>query len=89
LIQRMLTLGVQTVLPANRFVMVPLKSSEILDAMDTSYQESQVIAPALESIAVRDARLMKAQAQITSLLFGENTPESAAESLATLFQKSQ
>jgi hypothetical protein len=88
LIQRMLTLGSQTVLPANRFVMVPLKSSQILEAMDTSYQESQAITPALESIAVRDNRLIQAQAQITSLLFGEDSPESAAESLATLFETS-
>ena len=88
LIQRMLTLSSQTVLPANRFVMVPLKSSQILEAMDTSYQESQAITPALESIAVRDNRLIQAQAQITSLLFGENSPESAAESLATLFETS-
>jgi len=87
LMQRMLTLGSQTVLPANRFVTVPLKSSQILEAMNTSYEESPAITSALESIAVKDNRLSRAQAEITNLLFGENTPENAAESVANLFPK--
>ncbi|MFM1899761.1 MAG: hypothetical protein RLZZ216_337, partial [Cyanobacteriota bacterium] len=89
LMQRMLTLGSQTVLPANRFVTVPLKSSQILEAMNTSYEESPAITSALESIAVKDNRLSRAQAEITNLLFGENTPENAAESVANLFPKSR
>jgi arabinogalactan oligomer / maltooligosaccharide transport system substrate-binding protein len=87
LMQRALTVGSQTVLPANRFVMVPLQSSEILKAMDTSYQESQVITPALESVAVKDKRVNAVQAQLTGLLFGENSPELATEALAQLFRK--
>jgi hypothetical protein len=87
LMQRALTLGSQTVLPANRFVMVPLQSSEILKAMDTSYQESHVITPALESVAVKEKRVAAVQAQITGLLFGEKSPESAAEELSQLFRK--
>jgi hypothetical protein len=57
--------------------------------MNTSYEESPAITSALESIAVKDNRLSRAQAEITNLLFGENTPENAAESVANLFPKSR
>lgn len=89
LMQRALTLGSQTVLPANRFVLVPVQSSETLQAMETSYQANQLISGAVESSAEDGERMAKIQAEITALLFGESTPESVSITLANLFNKAR
>jgi ABC-type glycerol-3-phosphate transport system substrate-binding protein len=89
MVQRVLTLGSQTVLPANRFVKVPVQSSEVLEAMETSQQESHVISSFLESIHAGDSRMNKVQAELTILLFGERSPEEVAATLVTAFQRSQ
>ena len=87
LIQRLLTLGSQTVLPANRFVKVPVQSSEVLQALETANQQGQVVGQGLQSLADNNQQIAKAQAVITPLLFGAMKPERAADQLIALLQK--
>ena len=87
LTQRMVTLGSQTVLPANRFVRVPEQSSEVLHAMASAKQTGQAIDSTLESLVENDPRLGKVQSLITQLLFGESSPQGAAEQLVSLFRR--
>jgi arabinogalactan oligomer/maltooligosaccharide transport system substrate-binding protein len=88
LIQRTLTIGTET-LPANRFVKVPVQSSETLAAMVTSQQGGQQVTRILSEIHDDDPRRLQAQSLITQVVFGEKTPTSAADELIQLLaQKS-
>ena len=88
LIQRTLTIGTET-LPANRFVKVPVQSSETLAAMVTSQQGGQQVTRILSEIHDDDPRRLQAQGLITQVVFGEKTPTSAADELIQLLaQKS-
>lgn len=85
LVQRNLTLGSQTLLPANRFVKVPVQSSRALEAMVASQQGGQQLTRMVALIHDNDPRLVAAQARITQLVFGEVNPEGAADDLIQLF----
>jgi arabinogalactan oligomer/maltooligosaccharide transport system substrate-binding protein len=89
LVQRSLTLGSQTLLPANRFVKVPIRSSRALQAMADSQEGGQQVAPLIGLIPDDDPRLAAAQGLITQLVFGEISPESAADAFIALFQRRQ
>lgn len=79
--QRNLTLGSQVVLPANRFVKVPVSSSLVLEAMVTSAQQSNRTTLLGDLLHSRDPRLASTQGLITELVFGEVSPASASQSL--------
>lgn len=81
LMQRALTVGSQTVLPANRFVKVPVQSSRVLEAMDRSNRQSDQMAPIVKRMHDNDPRLPKVQALITELVFGEVSARSSADAL--------
>lgn len=87
LVQRSMTLGSQTVLPANRFVKVPVQSSLTLKALSTSQASGQHFTELVERLHQEDPRLASTQNLITELVFGESTPEAAANAMTTLFQK--
>jgi arabinogalactan oligomer/maltooligosaccharide transport system substrate-binding protein len=83
LIQRSITIGTET-LPANRFVKVPVQSSETLAAMVASQQGGQQVTRIVSEIHDDDPRRGKAQGLITQVVFGEKTPTSAADELIKL-----
>jgi arabinogalactan oligomer/maltooligosaccharide transport system substrate-binding protein len=84
LMQRALTVGSQSLLPANRFVKVPVQSSTVLAALDQSNQQSDQFSSLLTLMHDNDPRLNKAQALITELVFGEVNPKSSAQALIQL-----
>jgi hypothetical protein len=81
LMQRELTIGSQSVLPANRFVKVPVQSSTVLAALDQANQQSDQFNSIVKLMHDNDPRFSKAQALITELVFGEVSPRSSAEAL--------
>lgn len=85
LTQRTLTTGSQTVLPANRFVKVPVQSSLVLDALNTSNQQGDQLNAIVKLMHDNDQRLPVAQALITELVFGEVSPRTTARALIRLF----
>jgi hypothetical protein len=86
LVQRGMTLGSQILLPANRFVKVPLQSSVTLQAMSDSQKAGLRTAELANVLHVDDPRLDRAQTLITQLVFGEITPQGAATALIALME---
>lgn len=84
LTQRALTLGSQTVLPANRFVAVPVQSSQVLrsmqEAADQGLQANDLIA-LLHSDRNRPARLRNLLIQ---LVYGELSARAARQKLVQI-----
>lgn len=86
LVQRSMTIGSQILLPANRFVKVPIQSSLTLKAMSDSQQASLRTAEIANLLHDDDPRLERAQSLITQLVFGEITPKGAANALIALME---
>jgi arabinogalactan oligomer/maltooligosaccharide transport system substrate-binding protein len=89
LVQRSLTVGSQNLLPANRFVQVPVQSSRILQAMVTSQEGGRQTDALVGLLNDNDPRLAAAQSLITQLVFGEMSPTSATNTLIDLFARRQ
>lgn len=87
LMQRSLTLGSQTLLPANRFVKVPMQSSLILEALVTSQSGGARTTTMANLLRNDDPRLKGVQALITQLVFGEVKPQEATNALIELLQR--
>jgi len=87
LAQRSLTLGSQTMVPANRFVKVPVQSSVMLQALSTSVADGRSSDVMADRLQDNDPRIQRAQGLITELVFGEVTPQGAADALLQLFRK--
>ena len=85
--QRNLTLGSQVVLPANRFVRVPVSSSATLRAMVTSAEQGSQTNPLVELIHSNDPRVTEIQSLLTTLVFGEMSPTKAGQSLMAILWK--
>jgi len=84
--QRNLTLGSQVVLPANRFVRVPVSSSATLRAMVTSAEQGSQTNTLVELMHSNDPRLDKIQTLLTTLVFGEVPPSKAGQSLVAILR---
>lgn len=87
LVQRSLTLGSQTVLPANRFVKVPVQSSLTLAAMVDSQTAGQRSTTMVERLQNDDPRFKRIQNLITKLVFGEVSPHTATNELISVFER--
>jgi arabinogalactan oligomer/maltooligosaccharide transport system substrate-binding protein len=87
LVQRNLTLGSHTVLPANRFVQVPVQSSQVLQAMSASRSAGQRTAGMVGLLHDNDPRINRAQNLINELVFGEVSPHRAANDLVHLLRQ--
>jgi maltose-binding protein MalE len=87
LMQRMLTVGSQTLLPANRFVKVPVQSSQVLAAMELSNRQSDQFSQVVKLMHDHDPRIPKLQAHITELVFGEESARSSAEALIQILRR--
>ena len=86
LTQRNLTLGSQVVLPANRFVRVPVSSSATLRAMVTSVQQGSQINTLIKLMQSNDPRAAEIQTLLTTLVFGEIPPTKAGQSLVAILR---
>jgi maltose-binding protein MalE len=84
--QRELTLGSQVVLPANRFVKVPVNSSAVLRAMVTSAEQGNRTNALIGLINLNDPRVTELQTLLTNVVFGEVQPGSAARSLVAILR---
>ena len=84
--QRSLTLGSQEVLPANRFVGVPVSSSAVLSAMVTSAQQGSQTNTLAELMHSNDPRMAEIQTLLTTLVFGEMQPTTAGQSLVAILR---
>jgi hypothetical protein len=86
LTQRSLTLGSQTVLPANRFVTVPVQSSQVLAAMVTAANQGLQANSLVTLVHTNDPRIPRVQTLLTELVFGERNPEGATTELIEILQ---
>jgi len=87
LVQRNITVSLKEVLPVNRFVTVPAESSIVLKAMVRAQQQSRTAEAFASLVHLNDKRVVLAQALITRLVFGESTPELAAQRLIQTLQR--
>jgi hypothetical protein len=86
LTQRTLTLGSQTVLPANRFVTVPVQSSQVLAAMVTAANQGLQANSLGSLVHTNDPRIPRLQTLLTQLVFGEATLSGGATELIRILQ---
>jgi maltose-binding protein MalE len=84
--QRNLTLGSQVMLPANRFVQVPLSSSAVLRAMATSAQQGSKTNSLVELMHRNDSQVAEIEGLLTTLVFGEVPAASAGRQLVTILR---
>ena len=89
LVQRDLTVDSQTVLPANRFVQVPVMSSSVLRAMVTSAQQGRQSNRLLPLLGSGDPRRARLQPVVNALVFGEMKPAAAASDLIAILRNRQ
>jgi arabinogalactan oligomer / maltooligosaccharide transport system substrate-binding protein len=76
--QRNLTLGSLVVLPANRFVQVPVQSSSILQAMVTASLQGRQTDQLVAKFQADDPRSDALQTLVNRVVFGEERPAMAA-----------
>jgi len=86
LTQRTLTLGSQTVLPANRFVTVPEQSSQVLAAMVAAANQGLQANSLVNLVHINDPRIPRLQTLLTQLVFGEASPNGATTELIRILQ---
>ena len=86
LTQRTLTLGSQTVLPANRFVTVPVQSSQVLAAMVAAANQGLQANSLVTLVHTNDPRIPRLQTLLTELVFGESSPEGTSTELVQILK---
>jgi hypothetical protein len=79
-------MGSQTVLPVNRFVTVPVKSSQVLETMVTAAQQGHQVDELAARFNRGDQSRARIQTLLTELVFGETNPEAAADQLVRLLE---
>lgn len=87
--QRRLTLGSQTVLPANRFVQVPVQSSQVLRTFVTAEEQGRQATPLAAMLKSNDKRISLIKGLVTEQVFGEVNPDSATNELIEILQRNQ
>jgi arabinogalactan oligomer / maltooligosaccharide transport system substrate-binding protein len=86
LTQRTLTLGSQTVLPANRFVSVPVQSSQVLAAMVAAANQGLQANSLAALVPTSDPRIVRVQTLLTTVVFGETSPDAATSQLLRILR---
>ena len=79
--QSSLTMGSQSVLPANRFVEVPVQSSERLAALVRSARAGTRTATLARLLHSRDQRLVQVRSVLMELIFGDLPVKQASDRL--------
>jgi arabinogalactan oligomer/maltooligosaccharide transport system substrate-binding protein len=86
LVQRDITVGDQTLLPANRFVKVPVSSSTVLAAMVRAGEQGSQINEMVAMLHRNDPRIKANEHLITQLVFGEISPSEATNRVIAVLQ---
>ena len=86
--QSNLTIGSQSVLPANRFVQVPIRGSQRLAALVASAQDGAQTANLAALIHSHDPRLRQIQRVLTELVFGDLPERQASRQLLAILRQS-
>ena len=85
--QRSLTLGSQAGLPANRFVSVPVQSSQALATLVRAADQGRQSNPLVGTLHTNDRRLPALQTLITELVFGEIRATEATPQLIRILRE--
>ena len=85
--QRSLTLGSQSMLPANRFVNVPAQSSQTLATLVRAADQGRQANPIVALVHNNDRRLPALQTLITALVYGEINATEATPQLIRILQE--
>ena len=73
-------------LPANRFVTVPVQSSQVLAAMVAAAKQGLQANSLVTLVHTNDPRIPRLQSLLTELVFGETSPEGASTELIRILQ---
>lgn len=84
--QRNLTLGSLIVLPANRFVRVPVQSSSVLEAMVTASLQGRQTDQLVARFQTEDSRPEALQSLLTRVVFGEESPAAATSQAIAILE---
>jgi len=87
LTQRTMTTGSLTVLPANRFVTLPMQGSAVLNAMAVAQEQGQQVNVLVALLRNTDTPLTGIQGLLTQLVFGEASPAASTEKLVRILQR--
>ena len=87
LTQRSMTTGSVMVLPANRFVNLPMQSSQQLQDMQIAGEQGRQINPLAALILSDDSRIPQMQTLLTRLVFGEASPMATADALLPVLER--
>jgi hypothetical protein len=89
LTQRTLTMGSQTVLPANRFVSVPVQSSQVLETLNTAAAQGLEANELVASMHSNDTRMPELKALITRVVFNETSAAAGSDRLVQILRKTR
>ena len=82
-----MTTGSVMVLPANRFVNLPMQSSQQLQDMQIAGEQGRQINPLAALILSDDSRIPQMQTLLTRLVFGEASPMATADALLPVLER--
>ncbi len=87
LVQRSLTLDNRSFLPVNRYVNVPVRSSQVLATMVAARQQGESSEPLLSWFHLHDPGVKQLEAVLVPLVFGVIEPEAATEAALRILRK--
>ncbi|MFM7312244.1 MAG: extracellular solute-binding protein [Cyanobium sp.] len=87
LTQQTMTSGLLAVVPANRFVTLPVQSSQRLQAMQTAVAQGRQTSALVALIHSDDARVPQLQGVFTRLVFGDTSPAAAAAAVVRILEQ--
>jgi hypothetical protein len=74
------------VLPANRFVSVPVQSSQVLAAMVAAANQGLQANSLAARVPTSDPRIVRVQTLLTTVVFGETSPDAATSQLIRILR---
>ena len=87
LVQRTLTLDNRSFLPVNRYVIVPVRSSQVLATMVAARQQGERSEALLSWFQRHDPAVRQLEAVLVPLVFGVIEPEAATEAAVDILRK--
>jgi arabinogalactan oligomer/maltooligosaccharide transport system substrate-binding protein len=85
-VQRSFTLDNLSFLPVNRYVSVPVGYSRLLATMERARRQAMGAQPVLAALQHRDPRILRGQDLILQAVFGQVSPEQAAERIVAILR---
>lgn len=87
LTQRTMTTGTMIALPANRFITLPVQSSQRLRAMQAAMEQARQTNALVALIHSDDSRVALVQGLLTRVVFGDTSPASASHALVRILER--